>query len=144
MNKLPLFLSLFLSASLVQAQEPEFCPLSEILPNLPKKDLSNLLAAEHCFIMFGAEWCAPCRRVHPLFDNLKDIAQENNIPSNYLSFDYIDIDLFSTDYEFLEECINGIPAIVETDNGQEVRRYSPHQIEELGQHIRQLIDAYRQ
>ena len=144
MNKLPLFLSLFLSASLVQAQELEVCPLSEIFPNLPKKDLSNLLVAEHGFVMFGAEWCEPCRRMHPEFEILIELANQSGISSHYLSFDYIDIDLFSTDYEFLEECINGIPAIVETDNGQETRRYGPHQIEELEQHIQQLIDAYQQ
>ena len=136
------YLALLLATAPVNAQEEETCPLLEILPDLPKKDLSTLLSAEHGFIMFGAEWCEPCRVVHPRFDGFKDRAYENGIPNNYLSFEDINIDVYSTDYDFLGECITGIPVIVETSNGQEIRRYFSHQIEELESEVESLINGY--
>lgn len=63
---------------------------------------------------FEADWCGPCKRLKPVFENL-----EKKVDSN-VKISYIDVDEMkdiATQYG-----VRSIPTVVFEKNGQEVKR----------------------
>ena len=104
------------------------------------KDLSSVVDAEHGFIIVGAEWCKLCKEIQPILDDLMELTQE--LPSNYIAWEEINVDLNSVNYPFLQ-CIIYYPEIIEIFQGTEIRRYGADEIDQLKQYIYWLRDNYQ-
>lgn len=65
-------------------------------------------------VLFGAEWCAPCKRLKPILDQAVPLLADK------VSIRYVDCD---ESYSLTkEENIRGLPTLVLYDKGNEVQR----------------------
>ena len=75
------------------------------------KDFTKLLAEGTSLVVYGAEWCGPCRTLNPVLEKLSKV-----LPA--VRFVHVDVDR----YEDLAEGIESIPHIRVYRDGEELDR----------------------
>lgn len=87
-------------------------------------DVTNVSQLEELFIQheyvvvkFSAEWCGPCKRIHPLYERLSNTEKYNSV-----CFLHIDVD------EVRDICdkynVEGMPTFILFHKGEEVERFA--------------------
>ena len=81
-------------------------------------ELNNLFTQyKYTILKFSAEWCGPCKRIHPLFEKLSIEEKYNNI-----CFISIDVDESRDICEKFQ--IEGMPTFILIENEKEITRFS--------------------
>lgn len=72
---------------------------------------------KYVIVKFSAEWCGPCKRIHPLYEKYSNTEKYTSV-----CFLHIDVD------ESRELCdklnINGMPTFILFEDGVEMNRFS--------------------
>lgn len=61
------------------------------MKQLTTENFNESIEKEYCLVEFGAEWCAPCKKLHPILEKLSnrikvftvDIDSENELASEF-------------------------------------------------------------
>jgi thioredoxin 1 len=61
------------------------------LQQLTSENFNESVEKEYCLVEFGADWCAPCKKLHPILEKLSskikvftvDIDSENELASEF-------------------------------------------------------------
>lgn len=72
---------------------------------------------KNVILKFSAEWCSPCKRIHPLFKKLSNEEEYNNI-----KFVNIDVDICRDICDKYQ--IEGMPTFILIENETELYRFS--------------------
>ena len=87
-------------------------------------DISNVLQLEELFIQheyvvakFSAEWCGPCKRIHPVYEKLSN-------DEKYTSVCFLHVDVDEARDICEKYCIEGMPTFILFQNSEEVSRFS--------------------
>ena len=86
----------------------DICDLPEFL-----ELLSNY---EYVVVKFSAEWCAPCKRIHPLYERLS-----NNEKYTSVCFVHVDVDEARDLCEKYE--VSNMPTFILFQNSEETERF---------------------
>lgn len=74
-------------------------------------DFKDKIASGRCVVDFYADWCAPCRMIGPV---LEQIAREND------DINIVKVNVDENQQLAVEYGIRGIPALLVFDNGKQV------------------------
>ena len=87
-------------------------------------DVSNVSQLEELFsqreyivVKFSAEWCGPCKRIHPVYEKLSNTEKCTSI-----CFIHVDVDVARDICEKYE--VEGMPTFILFQNGVETSRFS--------------------
>ena len=80
--------------------------------------LDELLSKhEYVVVKFSAEWCGPCKRIHPLYEKCSNMEKYTSV-----CFLHVDVDEARDICE--KYCIEGMPTFILFKNSEEVSRFS--------------------
>lgn len=72
---------------------------------------------EYIVAKFSAEWCSPCKRIHPVYEKLSNCEKYTSV-----CFVHVDVDEARDVCE--KYCIEGMPTFILFQNGLEISRFS--------------------
>lgn len=78
------------------------------MKQLTSQNFNDKIKTGYCLVEFGAEWCAPCKRMHPILEKVKD------------KIDVYAIDIDSENQLANDFNIKSIPALVLFNNGKPI------------------------
>jgi len=88
------------------------------LTDITKLSQLEELFTQHIYVVvkFSAEWCGPCKRIHPVYERLSNSEKYNSV-----CFLHIDVD------EVRDICekynVEAMPTFILFQNGEEVSRF---------------------
>jgi thioredoxin 1 len=83
-----------------------------------------LIKHEYVVVKFSAEWCGPCKRIHPVYEKLSNYEKYTSV-----CFLHVDVDEARDICE--KYCIEGMPTFILFQNSEEVSRFSGANEEKL-------------
>ncbi|MCX8158896.1 MAG: thioredoxin [Candidatus Pacearchaeota archaeon] len=104
--------------------------MTEFVSELSSKNFKNFIAKGDCVVDFYAEWCVPCQKLKPVFEDVAKTLKEKT------KFGKMNID--GNEEVAQEYIVMSVPTLIFFKNGKEINRVNGFI---LGEELKKIIKA---